>query len=109
MREDRQRLSEELKMDQESALRNDKIDVDIKANLEYRERERAIVAHQKKVRQAAIEQTAVRMARAAFSFPWLLASAFVLCVFRSMSVWLSCARRPVARCWRIFASCKAAS
>lgn len=50
MRTERQRLSEEIKSDQASAVRNEQIDVDIKANLEYREREWAIVAHQKKVR-----------------------------------------------------------
>ena len=49
MRGERQRLAEELKTMQENAARNEKIDVDIKANLEFREREWAIVAHQKKV------------------------------------------------------------
>jgi len=49
MRAERQRLAEEVKTMQDNVARNEKIDVDIKANLEYRERERAIVAHQKKV------------------------------------------------------------
>lgn len=49
MRTERQRLSEEIKADQKAAQRNEEIDVEIKANLEYREREKAIQAHQKKV------------------------------------------------------------
>ncbi len=60
MREERAQMQEQLKADQEAKLRNDKIDADIQANLEYRERERAIVAHQKKVRQGSREQKEMR-------------------------------------------------
>lgn len=49
MRVERAELSKEIAADQARAQQNEKIDVDIKANLDYREREAAIVAHQKKV------------------------------------------------------------
>jgi len=60
MRTERSALSEQLKEHKVSAARNEKIDVDIKANLEFRERERAIVAHQKKIdeKMAALKEAA---------------------------------------------------
>ena len=58
-RVDRARLQKELAMDQESAGKNEKIDGDIKANLEYRERERAIVQHQKKIDERTAQLRAV--------------------------------------------------
>lgn len=51
MRTERSKLTEEIKYDQERVQANEKIDQDIKANIEFREREKDIVEHQKKVRQ----------------------------------------------------------
>jgi DNA repair protein RAD50 len=58
-RSERARLQKELATDQESAAKNEKIDGDIKANLEYRERERAIVQHQKKIDERTAQLRAV--------------------------------------------------
>jgi DNA repair protein RAD50 len=60
MRAERASLAEQLRDEKAAAVRNEKIDVDIRANLEYRERERAIVAHQKKIDEkiAALKEAA---------------------------------------------------
>jgi septal ring factor EnvC (AmiA/AmiB activator) len=49
MRAQRAKLNSELQSDQEHVGRNEKIEVDIKANLEFRERQKTVKMHQKKV------------------------------------------------------------